>query len=147
MRLLKSVVAVGLLAVVATTGAQGDRDALIKYRQALMKAQSGHLGAMFQIASGKAGQQSDLQAHAHGLAEVSKMLKGAFKTATQGGKTKAKADIWKNWSDFEQKAGSMEQAAADVLAAVKSGDTSAVGAKLGDAGDTCKACHKKYRKR
>lgn len=147
MRLLKSVVAVGLIAMAAAGSAQDDRDALIKYRQALMKAQSGHLGAMFQIASGKAGQPSDLQAHAHGLAEVSKMVKGAFESATKGGKTKAKKDIWKDWPGFEKEADAMEQAAADVLAAAKSGDSSAVGAGLETAGKACKSCHKKFRKR
>ena len=69
----------------------------------------------------------------------------AFKQKTQGGKTRAKPDIWEETDDFSQKIADFKKATADFLAAAKSGGPAAAGAKLGAVGDSCKGCHKKFR--
>jgi cytochrome c556 len=135
----------GALAAAAVQAA-GD-EAVIKYRQAIMKGHGAHLGAMFQIVKGGAGKSSDLTAHAHALHEVSKMIPEAFSQRTEGGKTEALVEIWDDASGFKSKASDMEKMAGAVLAAVKAGDKEKIGKALGEAGDGCKACHKEYRKK
>ena len=136
--------ALGLGAAAGTAQGAGD-EAVIKYRQAVMKGQSAHLGAMFQIVKGGAGNADQLKAHAHGLDELSKMIPSAFSQRTDGGKTEAKSEIWDDAAGFKKVAADMEKAADDLLAAVESGDEAAIGKALGAAGDGCKGCHKTYR--
>ena len=138
-----ALVATSLLAA-GTAFAAGD-EAVIKYRQSLMKGQSGHLGALFGIVKGGAGSREHMAVHAQALAAVSGMLIVGFEQRTEGGKTRAKPDIWSDWDGFKKAAMDMEKATADVKTAVASGDDEAIGAALGAAGDGCKGCHKKFR--
>lgn len=124
--------------------AAGD-EAVMKYRQALMKGQSGHLGAMFQIVKGGAGKRADLAFHAKSLEALSAMSGDAFSQQTSGGKTRAKDEIWSDAAAFSKVVTDMEEAAAGVVAAVTSGDDAAIGKALGAAGEGCKGCHKKFR--
>ena len=139
-----ALVAAACLGIAGPAAAAGDK-ALVKYRQAIMKGHGAHLGALFQIVKGGAGRSEDLAVHARGLHDVSKMVVPAFTKRTEGGKTEAKAEIWDDAQGFEEKAADMEKAAADLVAAVASGDQGAIGEALGAAGDGCKGCHKKYR--
>lgn len=137
--------ATALGALVAGAAHAANDQAVVKYRQAVMKGHGAHLGAMFQIVKGGAGSPEQLAAHAHGLHEVSKMIVPAFAQRTEGGKTEAKPEIWDDADGFKAKAADMEKAAAQVVAAAESGDQAAVGNALVAAGDGCKACHKEYR--
>lgn len=121
----------------------------VKYRQAIMMTVGGHAGAVAQIAYGGVPYQDYLAGHAHALAEVSKQVTIAFKeqAMTEDPPTRAKAAIWEEWDEFEAKAGDMEKAAAAVAEAAESGDTEAVAAKLDPLWDTCKGCHKKFRRK
>lgn len=60
-------------------------------------------------------------------------------------KTRAKAEIWANWSDFEAKAKAFDDASAKLTNAVGSNDVTAIKASLGEVGAACKACHEAYR--
>ncbi len=139
-----TLVAASCLGIAGSVNAAGDK-AVIKYRQAVMKGHGAHLGAIFQIVKGGAGRSEDLAVHARGLHDVSKMVVPAFAQRTEGGKTEAKAEIWGDAEGFAAKAADMEKAAADLVAAVGSGDQGAIGAALGPVGDGCKGCHKQYR--
>ena len=61
------------------------------------------------------------------------------------GKTGAKPDIWQKPDDFVVRDKAFQQAAAVFNAAAKSGDMTAIQARFGDLGKTCKACHDSYR--
>ncbi len=118
---------------------------IIKYRQALMRAQSGHLGALFQVAGGQAGKREDMLMHAQALSDVSDLVIDAFGHETDGDKTRAKPAIWSDFEGFRGKARDMQHAAAALLEAIKAGDDPAIATRLEAAGDACGACHKKYR--
>ena len=117
----------------------------IKYRQAVMRAVSGHMGASVAIIKGQVPYADDLVAHATGLNDMANVYANAFKEKTHGGKTRAKPKIWEEADDFSQKIENLKKATADFLAAAKSGGPAKAGAKLGAVGDACKGCHKKYR--
>lgn len=145
---MRTVLKVVLVAAVMVTpmGAMSDEEGDVKYRQAVMKGVAGHAGAIAQIAKGNVSQDSALQGHAHALLELAKMVPSAFKNESLAGKTTATAKVWSDRAGFDDKAGELEQAAAAIVTAAKSGP-GAVKAKLGDLFDTCKGCHKKYRKK
>ncbi|MFQ5661070.1 MAG: c-type cytochrome [Gammaproteobacteria bacterium] len=134
-----------LLVSIPVKGFSQQDEALIKYRQNLMKGQAGHLGAMFGIVKGGTGRSTDLPVHARALYELLGMVVPAFEHRTSGGKTRAKPELWNDFTDFKQKAGDAENAADQVLKAVASGDNGSLGKALGAMGEACKACHKKYR--
>ena len=144
----KAIVTIGS-AVALTAGTalsvSADENAAIKYRQAVMKAVGGHMGGAVAIIKGKVPYKDDLVVHATGLNDMANLAANAFKQKTEGGKTRAKPEIWENSDDFSDKLGALKKATAAFLAAAKSGGPAAAGAKLGAVGDSCKGCHKKFR--
>lgn len=144
----KAIVTIGgAIALTAGTAlsVNADDSNFIKYRQAAMRAMSGHLGGAGAIVKGKVPYKDDLVAHAEALSDTTKVLPNAFKQKTSGGKTRAKPEIWENSADIEQKIKNLQMAAADFLAAAKSGGVEAAGGKIKAVGQACGACHKKYR--
>ena len=146
----KALVTIGsVVALTAGTAlsVSADDDDAIKYRQAVMKAQGGHIAAAVAIIKGKVPYKDDLAAHAKGLNEAAMTVENAFKEKTTGGDTRAKAEIWEDAADFQQKVKDLQAATAAFAAAAESGGVSAAGEKLGAVGDACGACHKKYREK
>lgn len=141
--LIRGVLLAGLL--VTPLAAMSDDAGDIKYRQSVMRGNSGHAGAIAQIANGKVSHTDALQGHAHALLELSKMVPAAFKNQTSG-KSRAKAQVWSDRAGFEAKAADFERASMAVAEAAKSGPD-AVKGTLGDLFDACKACHKAYREK
>ena len=145
----KKLLLVGV-SVIALTGAAiptwADQGT-IKYRQAVMRAQGGHMGAIVGLIKGQVDYKGHLVGHAKALNELPTMVGDAFAKRTEGGKTRAKADIWDDAADFKQKVDNLQKATAALLEAAESGGTAAAGAKLKAVGDACGACHKKFRKK
>ena len=148
MQRTKSKLGVLVLALGLSTGAMA-QEGPVKYRQAIMQAVSGHSGAIAQIAYGGVGHTDQLEGHARALAEVTKLVATAFKekALTEDPPTRAKSAIWEKWSEFDQKAADLGKAAADVAAAAQGGDLGAVAASLDPLWESCKSCHKSFRKK
>lgn len=53
--------------------------------------------------------------------------------------------IWTDWEGFTAIAGNLEQAALALEAAANDGDRTALATAFRSAGETCQACHEKYR--
>ena len=144
----KVIVTIGS-AVAPTAGTaltvSADDKAVIKYRQAVMRAVGGHTGGAVAIIKGQVPFKDDLVAHATGLNDMANIAANAFKQKTEGGTTRAKPNIWEDAGDFSQKIEDLKKATAAFLAAAKSGGPAAAGAKLGAVGESCKGCHKKFR--
>lgn len=60
--------------------------------------------------------------------------------------TEAKADIWANWGQFENAMSEFQKEATQLAEVAKEGDPGAIRAQFGKTAETCKACHKKFRK-
>lgn len=123
-----------------------DRKGTIKYRQNYMNAISGHTGALRRLKDGLFHAEGHIQMHAEALAKLARDITLLFPEGTLEGKTDAKPEIWENWADFEARAGETRQAAQALLDAVESGDGAAIDARFGELTDTCKACHRPFRK-
>ena len=63
-----------------------------------------------------------------------------------GIKTAALPIIWEDKTDFNDKIGAMQDAAAKLDSIAQAGDVAAIGAAFKTTGGTCKGCHGKYRK-
>ncbi|MFO1371239.1 MAG: cytochrome c [Candidatus Competibacteraceae bacterium] len=61
-------------------------------------------------------------------------------------RTEAKPEIWAKWSEFETKMNNFQQEAARLVEVAKGGDQAAIKAQFGKTAETCKACHKEFRK-
>jgi cytochrome c556 len=67
-------------------------------------------------------------------------------TGPDAGKTGAKAEIWQDPQDFGTKLGGFQKAAQDFNSAASGNDAGAIKTAFGRLGQSCKACHDKYRK-
>jgi cytochrome c556 len=61
--------------------------------------------------------------------------------------TKARATIWSNKEEFDQKAHDLEIAATALEAVAQKGDRSAILDAIGKVGNACKACHENFREK
>lgn len=88
-----------------------------------------------------------VRSNAGKLAQLSRQASGWFPAGTgpDVAKTRAKPDIWQSPEDFAGKLRNFQAAAAAFNAAARGNDVSAMNARFGDLGGTCKACHDKYR--
>ncbi len=60
--------------------------------------------------------------------------------------TEAKAEIWTNADKFETAMNNFQQEATKLAEVAKGGDEAAIKAQFGKTAETCKACHKEFRK-
>ena len=123
-------------------------EAAVEYRQAVMNIIGWNFKHMSGMLKGKvAYDQKAFSGHA---AEVATAAGHGFLSAfpedsEDSDETAAKAEVWMNWEDFEEKFKALQaesRALADVAA---KGDKDAIADQFGKTGKTCKACHKEYK--
>jgi cytochrome c556 len=145
-RLLLAGVSMTVLAGAAIPALAADAD-VIKYRQAVMKAMGGHMGGTAAIVKGKVDYSDHIVGQARALRNTAKMVAVAFAKRTEGGKTRAKAEIWNDTDGFKSKVADLEKATQALMEAAESGGVQGASAKLDAVGKACGGCHKKYREK
>ena len=138
----------GLVAPYAA--AQDDPAALIAYRQSIMTAIGGHMGAIAMAAKGDVSFTDEVAGHAHAINELSKNLARLFPPGSgkEAGETRALAIIWVKWDDFAAAAKTLGTESAKLAEVAKNGDRSAIAAQTGELGNKgCGGCHKTFRKK
>jgi cytochrome c556 len=81
----KSILTMGMVLVLGFTAqalAVDEPLNVIKYRQSVMKAISGHTGAIAGVVKGEVSYVGHVAAHARGIHEMSKLLPGLFPKGT-----------------------------------------------------------------
>jgi len=119
---------------------------IIKYRQSVMKAVGGHTGAAGAIVQGKVDYKSDLVEHAHALQVLTRDIPGLFPKDSDFGETRAKDGVWKDRANFEKHAKDAKTKANAFAKAAIGSDQKAIVASFKELGESCKACHKEFRK-
>ena len=124
------------------------QESTVMYRKSIMGAVGGHAGAIAEIAYGGVDYSDHMVGHTEALKVLTTLVLTAFReeVITEDPPTRAKAAIWEQWSEFEQYANDLQQAAADVAEAAQSGDMNAVATSLDPLWDACKGCHEPFRK-
>jgi cytochrome c556 len=125
---------------------------VIKYRQALMKANSAHITMIAAVVKGEVSWTDELAGHAHALHEQSKHLLRLFPEDTGKDDTDVKSAalpvIWEQWSKFEEAANAFEAESGKLVEAVESGDQAAIAQQLGALGKQgCGNCHETFREK
>lgn len=122
----------------------------IKYRQSVMKAVGGHVGAMGSILKGEGGEMADFQAHASAIAGLAEIAAGIFPEGSDkmAGDTQAKMEIWEKPDEFKKVVAAFQERAKALEAAAEGGDKGKMAEALGALGkNACKACHDDFREK
>jgi len=130
--------------------ADDDPAALIAYRQTIMKAIGGHMGAIAMAAKGEVTFLDEVSGHAHAINEMSKNLARYFPPGSgkEAGETRALPVIWEKWSDFEVAIERLGTESAKLAEVAESGDRAAIAAQTGELGNKgCGGCHKTFREK
>lgn len=140
------VLSAGILGCVALTANAAEPEDIIKYRQNIMKLQGAHLAAAGAIIQGKVDFKNHLGDHVKALQASTKDVPALFPKDSDFGETKAQDSVWKNNADFQKRAKDTHDKVNALAKAVVAKDTANYGARFKDVADSCKACHKDYRK-
>jgi cytochrome c556 len=142
-----STLCVCTLLCIANPGLADEPEDVIKYRQSMMAAIGGHMGASTQIVRGKVQPEGHLAMHAKALAELSGDLGVLFPEGSDFGETKAKAEIWSKPQDFARVVADAKTATAEFATAAAGGDAAQIAAAHRKVGEACKACHQDFRQK
>lgn len=145
-----SIAAAGLLlgtGLVAHAAEPSPADEIVKYRQAVMKSQGGHMAAAAAIIQGKVAFKDQLADHVKSLEATTRDLNVLFPKGSDMGDTKALGEVWSNNEEFQKRAKDAQQKSTALAKAVAASDSQNYGARLKDLLEACKSCHKDFRKK
>ena len=140
-------IVLGLSVIAWNAGALAQEEAAIKYRQSIMKAVGGNMGAMVAIMKGVGGKPADLPIHAGAMADLAIIAEGAFPEGSDFGETTALPVIWEKPEDFAKAIKMFQDTSANLAEVAKGGDMAAFGAAFGEMGKACKNCHENFREK
>ena len=113
-----------------------------------MTLQGKYWGPLGGMAQGKVPYDANIVARNAGYLEVlSKMPWDGFDASTQGVKSGALPEIWKDAAGFKAAQDKLEGEIGKLVAAAKGGNEAAVKAQLGAVGKACGGCHDKFRQK
>ena len=132
--------------LMAGTAFAAEPEDIIKYRQNVMKSQGAHLAAAAAIIQGKVDYKNQLGDHVKALQATTKDIPSLFPKDSDFGETKALDAVWQKNADFQKLAKDTQQKTGALAKAVAANDSKNYGTRFKDVADSCKACHKDYRK-
>lgn len=137
-----SVLASGLVLSIAATAFAADP---IEER---VQAFKGAKASVAQIKDAiAAGDNAIVAEGAKSLAALGGRIPSLFPAGSDKGKTDAKAEIWSNFPDFTAKAGGLQERASALVQLASAGASKdQLSAAFGNTLETCKACHRSYKK-
>lgn len=145
--------AVGLIAALGAgfalpAAAQVKPEVLVKQRQAKMTLQAKYVGPLAAMAQGKAPYDASVVARNAGFLEaLSQMAWDGFDASTQGVKSEALPEIWKNPAKFKQAQEHFEAEVDSLASAAKGGNEANIKSAIGAVGKACGACHQDFREK
>lgn len=134
------------LALASLTAHAADPDDMIKYRKNVMNANGGLMGASNALIQNKVEFKSQLAGYAKALEALNKDLPALFPKGSNGGDSEALPDVWNKRPEFERRARETQAKAAAFAKAAGGGGDPKLAEKFKDLSDSCKSCHKEFRK-
>jgi cytochrome c556 len=131
-------------------------DAMIKYRQSVMKSLGGHVGATDRLVRGQVPLMEQLEMHATAAREITRTIttlfpadsvppEAEFAGATVS--TEALASIAEKREAFDKAAQASVDATEALVKVVQAGDTQDLPQAFKRVGESCKGCHKDFREK
>ena len=130
------------LAVLMSFAATADEDQ-VEYRQEVMSAIGGTMGALGKILKQEVDRPNDLAPLAAALAELAETAQSVFPEGSQGGD--ALPEIWEESEDFAERLAALKDATSAFRDVASSGDMAKIGPAVRDVGQSCRGCHNSYR--
>ncbi len=122
----------------------GVKNAAVKARMDAMSGIGASVEILGKMAKGEAAfDQTTARAAAAAIAGHAAETPDLFRAQEDDPKSEAKAEIWSNFADFEQKSKELEEIATALSTGISSPDD--LGPALKALGANCQACHKAYR--
>ena len=117
------------------------------YRQSLFALMGANMGPMGSMAKGEVPWDGKRFAQwAKDLDRVAQLdIMRGFPPGSEGGKTRAKPNIWENTEDFEAKIADLRRETAAMAKLSRRGNRKALMKQLHKTGGTCKSCHDEYK--
>ena len=140
--------AVAVLGLAGLAHAADEPENNVKYRQNLMKAVGGHMGAISGVVKGEVTYGPHVVEHARAINAMSRVVGDVFVTGTDHTKVKgsrAKAEIWQNTAEWQKVVQGFQTASANLVKAAEGNDKDAVAKNFAALGQSCGACHKPFR--
>ena len=140
--------AVAVLGLAGLAHAADEPENNVKYRQNLMKAVGGHMGAIAGVVKGEVNYGPHVVEHARAINAMSRVVGDVFVTGTDHAKVKgsrAKAEIWQNSAEWQKVVQGFQTASANLVQAAEGNDKQAVAKSFAALGQSCGACHKPFR--
>lgn len=116
------------------------------YRQSVMRALGGHIGAISMHMRGLVDDRGFLAKHASALATTASELSFLFPPGSNVGDSEALPAIWEEPGDFEEAIARAQQATAAFSEATASGNAEAIDAAFRELAGACRGCHDRFRK-
>ncbi|MGB4947934.1 MAG: cytochrome c [Candidatus Competibacter denitrificans] len=146
--LASSILGLGLLA--AVQAAETKPEDVASYRQSVYNIIGWNFKPIGAMVKGEVPFDAAAVArHAQYVEMMSKAAPEAFAKGTGPSavkKTEAKEEIWTKPAEFDSKMKDFQQEATKLAEVAKGGDQAAIKAQFGKTAETCKACHKEFRK-
>lgn len=140
-RLVRIVVVPIALAVAGPVFAE--QSDVVKYRQAMMSANGGHMAAASTILGGKVPHKDHLGEHARAIEMLNKNIAALFPNGSEA-ESNTRSEAWTKRADFEKRANDARDKSAAFAKAVANNDPQA-SARFRELGTTCKGCHQDFR--
>lgn len=115
----------------------------VEYRQEIMSAIGGTMGAIGKILKQEVDRGDDIAPLAAALDELATTAQGVFPEGSEGGD--ALSVIWEQPEEFSQRLTALKTATAAFREAAASGDVSQIGQAVREVGLSCRGCHQNFR--
>lgn len=127
--------------------AESDPEDIIKYRRNVMKSNGANMAAMAAVLQGKVPEyKSRLGDHARAVQLGTRNIPRLFPNGSDFGDTEALDAVWKDTAGFKRRAEETSRKAEALAKVAAGGDANAIQARFRELSDSCKACHKDFRK-
>ena len=134
------------LGAASTAHAFEDHGPTIDYRQGVMSAIGGNVGAFAAVVVDGAEFGDNLKMHTSQLVALTQDIPTLFPEGSDFPETDAKEEIWDNWERFEELSNDTREAAEALHAAVEAGNEDEYAIRFRNLGQSCQACHDDFRR-
>jgi len=147
MRVLLCLAFMFAAAISPNASAQAKPEDAIHYRQSLFRVIVWNWMPMTAMSRGRIPfEAASFAKHSARVAALATQLHEGFPAGSDSGaETEAKAEIWTQSADFASKVKRFETESARLARISKGGDEAAIKVQFAHVGNTCKACHEKYK--
>lgn len=121
--------------------------AQVDYRQGAMQVIGWNFKAMGKMVKGKTEfDKASFTNHAADMNRAAQLdILAGFPEDSEHDESRATADIWFKWDEFEEKMSAFRSQADELDKAAASGDEAVMKAQFAETGKSCKSCHKAFR--